>query len=128
MTQIEAIEFGFVNALPKREKSRWQRVRDEFERIRVITDEKGMLVPVHLAAALSGVCKQRIHQLMEVGKLERVDVLGDGHPFVTERSLMQWADSERKAGRPLEFGKLTLAETVKRTVAANLAVRKDGKK
>jgi len=124
VAEIATPEFGFVNGLPKREKSRWQRVREEFDRLRALTEQHGMLVPVHLAAALAGVSHQRIHQLMDDGRLERVDAGGSGHPFVTERSLCAWADSERKTGRPCKYGDRGLVDTIKTSVQSSLKARK----
>lgn len=93
-----ADEFPFVEGLPKREKSRLQKLWDHFQEVKEISAEKGILVPVRLASSLGGVSVQRIDQLCVVGKLERVYV--DEHPFVTEQSLLAWARSERKSGRP----------------------------
>ena len=93
-----AAEFPFVEELPKREKSRLQKLWDHFTEVKAITAQKGLLVPVRFAANLVGVSQQRVDQLCDNGSLERVYV--DGHPFVTENSLIEWAKSERKAGRP----------------------------
>lgn len=91
-------EFPFVESLPKREKSKLRKLWDELETLRQTSAEKGPLLPVSFVASLSGVSKQRVHQLMESGQLERVEV--NGHPFVTENSLVGWVKSERKSGRP----------------------------
>jgi len=55
-----------------------------------------MLVPVQLAADLADVSKQRIHELMRDGRLHRINV--HGKPFVTEKSFVAWATSERANG------------------------------
>lgn len=91
-------EFPFVESLPKREKSRVATLWDRFQEVKALTEVHGMLVPCQLAANLLGVSHQRVCQLMEAGKLERVDF--GGHPFVTENSLHEHARSERKNGRP----------------------------
>lgn len=101
MSEVEQIALPFVNDLPPQEKSRWQRVWESFEEARRITEQKGMLVPIALAAKIAGVTRQRIDDLIERGQLERV-FLND-HPFVTEDSFLKWAKSERKAGRPVKL-------------------------
>jgi hypothetical protein len=115
VVKAEQFDMPFVNDLPKREKSRWVRVMESFQEAKKITDEKGMLVPVALAAKIGGVSKQRIDQLCDAGALERVYL--DGHPFIPENSLLAWAQSERKSGRP--FKDPTLREMV--TISADVA-------
>jgi len=100
MSDIAITEFPFVEALPKREKSKFQTLLDHLEEVGRIVDEKGMLLPHAFAAKLGGVSQQRIDQLCDAGKLERVDFAG--RPFVTEKSLVAWAQSERSAGRPVQ--------------------------
>lgn len=98
MVKTEASEFAFVEELPKREKSRWQKLWEHFEEIKRITAEKGMLLPLSLAAQIAGVSRQRISDLCDNGTLDRVVM--DGHPFVTEDKFVAWAKSDRKGGRP----------------------------
>ncbi len=104
MVKTEAFEFPFVEQLPKlsdlpkREKSRMQRIWDDFRALSKIAEEKGMLCPVALAAKILDVSRQRAYDLIGEGRLEVVEV--NGHQFVTEKSVIDYALSERKAGRP----------------------------
>jgi hypothetical protein len=98
MSEAAAIDFPFVAGLPKRERSRFQKLQDEFAKVKAIVAEKGMIVPSRLASKLLGVSQPRIDQLMDAGILERVEL--DGHPYVTEASIVAFANTERKAGRP----------------------------
>jgi len=100
MYEAVAPEFPFVEAMPKRDKSRWQKVWDHFNELRSVVAQKGMLVPQHLAAAVLGVSRQRVHVLVNEGRLEAVEV--DGYRYVTEQSVVAFADTERKVGRPLK--------------------------
>jgi hypothetical protein len=103
MHVAEAIDFPFVEGMPKREKSRVAQLWDRLQELKAITDEKGAILPAGFASKLVGVSKQRVNDLMKAGRLERVEV--DGHPFVTERSIVEYAKSERKAGRPVSAPK-----------------------
>jgi hypothetical protein len=59
-----------------------------------------MLLPVTFCSALLGVSRQRVYQLMDEGRMERVEV--HGQTFITEESLIAWARAEHKNGRPLK--------------------------
>ena len=107
MTRSESLDFEFVKGLPVKEKSRWRKVVDHFTDVKAVVREHGMIIPVKLAADIAGVSKQRIHELLEGGQLKRVDF--HGHPFVAENTFVEWAKSERKAGRPVNLPK-SLAE------------------
>jgi len=98
MFESEAIEFPFVDSMPKREKSRMQRVWDHFQEVKSIVAEKGMVVPQHLVAELLGVSRQRVGELTDRGRFEVV-VIG-GVRYLTERSVIAFAKEERKNGRP----------------------------
>jgi len=95
------LDFPFVAELPKRQKSRLVTLWDSWTEFKALTNEHGSLVPASLAAKLGGVCKQRIFQLCELGKLRRIDF--HGHVYITEESFVSWAKSERKGGRPLNI-------------------------
>jgi len=103
MFEAAITEFPFVEAMPKREKSKLAKVWDTFEEIRRITEERGVLVPAGFVAKLLNVSNQRIGQLMETESLERVDI--GQMPFITERSIIALAQTERKAGRPFKTAK-----------------------
>jgi hypothetical protein len=92
-------EFGFVASLPKAEerpKTAW----DEWAEVKRLVDAKGQLIPINFAVKLLGVSRARVYQLIDEGKVETVEV--GTYQFVTENSLMAWAHSERKAGRPFK--------------------------
>lgn len=93
-------EFPFVKDLPKREKTKLAKLMDTFNEARALVETRGMLVPLAFASKIVGVSRQRIDELCGAGKLERV-YLGE-QPFVTEASLIEWARSERKTGRPVK--------------------------
>lgn len=94
-------DFPFVAELPKRERSRLATVWERLAELRQVSAQHGQLVPPRLAAKLLGVSSQRIDQLVQAGKLMRVDV--DGHPLLTENSIIALAKTERKAGRPFKL-------------------------
>lgn len=94
------LEMPFVAELPKREKSRLAKLWDHFTEVRALQREHGTLVPIKLAADLAGVSRQCIDEHIERGQLIRIEV--HGHPFITENSFVEWAKSERKAGRPIK--------------------------
>jgi hypothetical protein len=100
MFEATVSEFPFVGELPRADrraaKSLWDRFMDFAEH----AEDKGALVPPALAAKLLGVSRQRIWQLLDAGKLERLDF--EGHAFITERSIVAWAKMERKTGRPFK--------------------------
>jgi hypothetical protein len=110
MSQALSAEFPFVENLPKREKSKLRKVWEELETLRQVSAEKGQLLPMAFAAKLAGVSRQRIYDLCEAGRLESVQI--NGHPFVTENSLVEWVKTERKAGRPPKVPQ-TMGEMVK---------------
>src|ERR1035437_1599841 len=95
------IEFPFAEAFPKRVKSRWDKLADEWEAFKFESKQLGGIVPAQLAASLGGVSHQRILQLLETGPLTRVEL--NGHVYVGEDSLVEWLKSERKSGRPLKL-------------------------
>lgn len=111
-------EFEFVKSMPKGEKKLWQRVREHIDEIKRITDKRGIPVPQKLAANLLNVSQQRIDQLLKEGRLELV--LVGGHPFVTEDSIVEYAQTERKQGRPTKMESLDVKGVWK---AANAMAR-----
>jgi hypothetical protein len=87
-----------VETIPKREKSRLRTIWDCFQEQRRIQAEKGILVAYPIAASLLAVSVTRVDELARAGTIERYDF--QGHRFVTELSLLAYAKTERKAGRP----------------------------
>jgi hypothetical protein len=61
-----------------------------------------------------GVSRQRVNQLIETGQLESIQFAG--HHYITKESLVAYANSERKAGRPLKADTMTKAESWKAAV------------
>ena len=100
LSTVDLAEFPFVVDMPKRERSRLRTVWDTFLEAKALTEEKGMLIPISLAASLGGVSRSRVYQLCDAGSLERVEF--GKNCFVTESSFMTWVQSERKAGRPFK--------------------------
>jgi hypothetical protein len=98
MHVAESIEFPFVAALPKREKSKFTKLWDHFQEVKRVTDERGMIVPPHLAAKLLGVTRQRVNFFMNEGRLDTVEV--GGSRYIIEDSLVEFCKLERKEGRP----------------------------
>jgi len=111
MSEVLTGEFAFVEDIPKRQRSRLRRLIDAYREVKAITDEKGMLLPVKLAADMAGVCHQRIAQLADAGQLEIVRL--HGHRYVTESSFFGWVNSERKTGRPPKLATMSYTDSVK---------------
>lgn len=99
MHEAVATEFPFVGSLPRAEKSRLAKLWDHFQDVRAAAAVHGVLLPQHYAATLLGVSKQRVNFLVKEGRLESVDL--GGHPYVTEKSMLDYAKAERKVGRPV---------------------------
>ena len=98
MFDTPATEFPFVADMPKREKTRLAKVWDAFAAMRATIAEDGIPVAFKAAATLLEVSPQRVDELCQSGRLKRVEF--GGHRYVTEKSLVEFARSERKAGRP----------------------------
>lgn len=105
---VEAVslaEFPFVAEMPKRAKTRLQRVWDQLLEYRATVEREGNLVPFSLVGKLLDVSHQRVSQLCDAGKLRRIVVLE--HAYVTEDSILELAKQERKTGRPLKMKDMT---------------------
>lgn len=103
--EVALSEFPFVQELPKREQKKIKTVWDVLADYKAMWDTHGVLVPVSAAAKLLNVSPQRILQLVEAGKLKRVDMWDKAH--ITEASIVELAESERKTGRPFKVGPMT---------------------
>lgn len=112
MFKAEVLEMPFVQDLPKREKSKLENVWEAFEEISRVVSEKGMLIPQTFAATLLGISRQRVNELVDLGGLESHVV--NGVRFVTENSVVAYAQRERKAGRPHNLP-VTMKESLKRS-------------
>jgi hypothetical protein len=115
----QVAEFGFVESLPKRERSKLGKMIDRYREFKAVANGR-MLLPIQAAAALCAVSRQRLWQLVEEGRLEMVTF--EGHNYIPEDSLFAWANSERKTGRPSYAGNLTMRDAVE--VAKELRVKK----
>lgn len=111
--EAQPLEFPFVERMPKREKSKFVRAWDAFKELSRVTEEKGMLIPQSFAAKVLGVSRQRVWDLVQADRLETVEV--NGVTWVTENSVIAYAQSERKAGRPHNVPE-TVSAAVKRAV------------
>lgn len=121
MFEAEAIEFPFVQEMPKREKTRITKVWEQFRELSRIAEKKGMLVPQNFVAKLLGVSPQRIDQLAQEERLERVYV--NGAAFITENSVVEFAATERKNGRPCKMVGLEVSEDVTKFQMAKAALK-----
>ncbi len=115
MFEATVNEFPFVAALPKREKSKLATLWEQLEEWRALAEKEGFLIPVVGAANLLGVSRQRIEELMRDGRLRRVDLFN--HVYVPESSVVEYAEAERRTGRPLGTPK-TKRELLKMAVAS----------
>lgn len=89
MHEAAISEFPFVEALPKREKSKMGKLWEQFEQTRAAMQVHGLLVPQPYVAELLGVSRQRVHQLVNEGRL--ASVLVGNQRMVTEQSMLAWA-------------------------------------
>lgn len=96
MSEVAVTEFPFVEALPKRERSKLSKLWDHFQEVRAAAKEHGTLLPQYYAAQLLGVSRQRVHVLVNEGRLHTV-VVG-GLRYVTEASMIEFARAERATG------------------------------
>jgi hypothetical protein len=115
--EIAASEFPFVEALPKREKSRavkrWEALREYQE----LCERHGVLVPQSAVAEVLDLSHQRVSQIVVDGRL--IAVRFHGHTFITHASLLEFAKMERKPGRPWKVPGEGLKAQVKIGVAVS---------
>lgn len=99
MFDTVASEFPFVEALPKREKSKLVKLWDRVFEFGRISGREGGLVTVMVAARLLGLSRTRIDQLVAAGRLRVVPF--EGHVFISCFSIEEYAKQEKsKGGRP----------------------------
>jgi hypothetical protein len=109
MHEAAISEFPFVAELPKREKSKLEKVWDHLAEVRAVTAQRGPVIPQIMAAHLLNIGRARVGQLVDDGKLETV--LVNGVRYVTADSVEAWAKSNRgKGGRPRKVSNLELAK------------------
>jgi hypothetical protein len=95
-------EFAFVEALPKREAKAVHSVTEAWNEFQITLQQKGSVIPPGVAAKMANVSRQRLHQLVQDGRLESVSILN--HSFITARSFTDWVSSPRLGGRPSTAG------------------------
>ena len=96
MERANISEFPFVQELPKSERAEVKGIWDDLMEFKRLSQEKGFLIPTGMAPGLAGVSRQRIYDLIEAGRLERVTV--GNFSFVTDASLGEFVRSDRKPG------------------------------
>ena len=76
--------------MPKRVKSRWEELNELCD----IVDEHGPIIPCADAARLLDLSRQRIHQLIDQGKL--VPVMFGGRAWLAEKQLRAFIELKRE--------------------------------
>jgi hypothetical protein len=96
------LEFPFTADLPAAEREDGQTRRERAERqvrvLRTMIEKKGVYMPIGIVSRVLDVSRQRVHDIVRQGHLDKVEF--DGTTFITEASLIEYVNSERKAGRP----------------------------
>lgn len=69
--------------------------RDRAEALVRYAQERGGLVPQRALPDVLGICRQRVHQLVQSGQFELVKI--EGISFVTGRSIDAWEKDEENA-------------------------------
>lgn len=121
MAVIETVaEFPFVSAVTRKRANpeAWEALKA----LKAASQSGGAWVPAGLAAAMLGVSKERLYKLMEEGTLTGEKY--HGHLFFSEDSLVSYAKSERKAGRPPKVQ--TIVGSIKASLKWSAGVRKGG--
>jgi len=101
MTDAAECEFGFIQTLPKSEAKKVRTAVDVLAEWREATKKHGCLVPSPLAAKILNISRQRLHVYIQDGRLSTIVV--EGHIYVIEKSLLDLANTDRKAGRPFRM-------------------------
>ena len=95
MNDAATTDFPFVAEMPKGEKSRRQKLVEEYYAFRKLSVE-GPPFTFSCAASFLGVSRQRIYQLCESGRLERIEFLGKS--FITCDGILAMQAELRKTG------------------------------
>jgi len=98
MTDTLTMPFPFLAEVPKRERPAIMDGWAELEEFQEMVRQNGAAIPATFAAKLLNVSKQRVYELIETGRLQRIEL--GGHGFVTADSLVAWGKAEHKVGRP----------------------------
>jgi hypothetical protein len=111
MHEAAISEFPFVESLPKREKSKLAKAWDSLREMASLSETEGQLLPVNLTCKLLDLSRTRVDEYCADGRLRRIKVAD--HVFITEKSVVELAQQERKIGRPLNVA-TTFKECLKR--------------
>lgn len=98
MFEAAITEFPFVGELPQREKSKLAKVWDELKELDALTEKHGNLVPYMMVGRLLNISAARVTELAKLGRLDRVEL--GGVVLIGTNSIVAYAQTERKAGRP----------------------------
>lgn len=124
MFEAEALEFPWVNELPKREKSRVSKAVDLVKEFAALQKEHGALLPAAMVAAALNVSRERVSQFIGEGRLKAVQFRGVN--YIGEDALREFVKLERKVGRPCKVREVTFAECMEigKEVMAQAASKK----
>lgn len=98
MSDTLTMPFPFLAEVPKRERSAILDGWAELEEFQEMVRQDGAAIPVTFAARLLDISRQRIYELIDSGRLQKMELAG--HVFVNAESLRLWGEAEHKAGRP----------------------------
>ena len=121
MFESSTMELPFMADVPKRvtsSKSKMEIAICAVREMKQLVEKHGMLIPSIIASEVLGVSKTRVYELLKTGQLTPVRY--GNYTYVTEDSLITFAKTERKAGRPPK-----MPETLNDTVAAAIRIGKD---
>ncbi|MBI5383166.1 MAG: hypothetical protein HZA90_00620 [Verrucomicrobia bacterium] len=96
MTDAIALSQLSAATLPTRKVRKG--VLDYLLHFREISNREGGLVPIATAAAILGVSKQRVHDLVREGTLRTTEIYGK--KWLSGNELESFVKLQRKAGRP----------------------------
>jgi excisionase family DNA binding protein len=108
MFEAEALEFPWVETLPKREKSKAVAATELVNEFIALQKKHGALLPATMVAVALNLSKARVYQFIEEGRLKAV--MFRGVHYIGEDDLRKFAKEERKAGRPCKARNVTFAE------------------
>jgi len=118
MFEVAINEFPFVAEMPRAEKREAKGMWERYKELSSLAQVHGMLMPPWMASKLLDVSQQRVSELMADGRLQRIE--WEGRPFVTENSVVDYAKTERKAGRPV--GRLLESKESATVASAKFAI------
>lgn len=98
MFEAQALEFPWMQDLPKREKSKVAKAVDLVKEFTDLQRKHGALVPASMVATVLNVTRARVLQFIEEGRLPAVMFRGSW--YVGEDDLRAFGKLERKVGRP----------------------------